>query len=91
MANSQNEVVVLPKDVSLMRLSDWVKQQDVLNRHIDGFDFREVQHADSAVLALMLHLHKTLPAGKNFQVHSLPESLQSLLKLYELERMFVEV
>jgi ABC-type transporter Mla MlaB component len=51
-------------------------------------DLSGITHADSSMVALLLHAHRTLAAkGKTLQVLHAPSSLERLLAVYGIESL----
>lgn len=81
-------VITLPSLVTLETLPALLKQvKGVLSLSVKQVDFSAVKQADSAILALLLIWSKNSPPP--FHVINLPETLQGLVALYDLESIVV--
>ena len=79
----------LPQVVTLETLPGLLKSKAILALPVKQVDFSQVQQADSAILALLLIWSKNSPPP--VKVLKLPNELESLMKLYDLESIiFVE-
>ncbi|MCF6298706.1 MAG: STAS domain-containing protein [Thiomicrorhabdus sp.] len=79
-------VITLPSVVTLETLPALLKQaKNSLSLSVKTVDFSAVKQADSAVLALLLIWSKN--SSPPIQVLELPQSLQGLIALYDLESM----
>lgn len=90
MKQEQENSLVLPQDLRLRALAKWLKSEkpQLLSGHI--LDFSQVENADSGILALMLNWQQNLPAGEKLLVKHFPQSLRSLLELYDLPELIQE-
>lgn len=88
--SEKTAVVTLPSDVTLEVLPVLLKQtKNILSLSVKVVDFSAVKQADSAVLALLLMWSRN--STSPIHVLELPDSLQGLIALYDLESMVVPV
>ena len=81
-------VITLPSTVTLETLPALLKQEKgVLSLPVKQVDFSAVKQADSAILALLLIWSKNTPSP--LHVIQLPQTLQNLVALYDLESIVV--
>ena len=83
-------VITLPASVTLETLPMLLKSmKGILSLPVKQVDFRAVKQADSAVLALLLIWSKN--SSPPLHVLELPQTLQGLLVLYDLESVIFSV
>ncbi|VAW46581.1 hypothetical protein MNBD_GAMMA03-686 [hydrothermal vent metagenome] len=84
----KSSVMKLPSVVTLETLPELLKQsKSILLLPVKWVDFSLVQQADSAVLALLLIWSKN--SSPPLKALELPDSLQNLITLYDLESIII--
>ncbi|MDX1352062.1 MAG: STAS domain-containing protein [Thiomicrorhabdus sp.] len=81
--------VTLPSQLSIDQLAALIKQNGWLNLPVKKVDFSQVSKADSAIFAVLLIWASRVE--EKLQVINLPEDLQTLIKLYDLDEVLALV
>jgi len=84
----------LTGDITLYTVGELAERivGDIDNGPDLSIDMSGVERADSGALALLIHWYrKAQSAGIGFRVRSMPEDLNGLMKLYDLDEVLGEV
>ncbi|BCN92799.1 hypothetical protein THMIRHAM_05840 [Thiomicrorhabdus immobilis] len=84
--NAADELLVLPEQLTIDVLAGLLKTQNWLSLPVKQVDFSQVLKADSAILAVLLTW--AAHSEERLTIIKLPDELQTLVKLYDLDGEF---
>ncbi|WP_040725984.1 lipid asymmetry maintenance protein MlaB [Thiomicrorhabdus sp. Kp2] len=87
--DSVESKLVLPAQLGINQLAALIKENGWLSLPVKKVDFSQVIKADSAIFAVLLIWSSNL--DEKLQVIQLPEDLQTLIKLYDLDEVLALV
>ena len=87
--DKDSQCVTLPAVVNVHTLPLLLKKQDWLSYCVGTVDFTQVTHADSATLSLLLTWYGV--TQRPITVINLPQTLKTLVGLYQLEPILAAV
>ncbi len=75
--------ITLPENLSIDELPSLIKKGRWLDKPVDELDFSQVRKADSAILSLILFWAQN--SGVPIKLTHVPEDVQTLIELYDLQ------
>lgn len=84
--NVAEGLLVLPEELTIDVLAGLLKKENWLKLPVKQVDFSKVLKADSAILAVLLTWAAN--SEERLKIIKLPDDLQTLVKLYDLDNEF---